>query len=201
MCETLCEFGAAVAVEPQEASMDDEVIDEQAEPIRAAPWEQQPDESLKQFDLFTRYRDLPTRERSLALVGRQWGVSTSYLERLSAQLEWVRRVTAFDQEQDRIRQASRVRRIREAHDRQAEVAATIMRKVAERLEMIDITSIKPSDVARLLEVASRVERAALGILPDDVPIHQPSVINADEIRAMLKSEGLLSVQRHRSVTE
>jgi hypothetical protein len=43
-----------------------------------------------------------------------------------------------------------------------------------------------------LEVASRAERVARGLLPDEPVVHEPHhAFRADAIRAMLKSEGLI----------
>jgi hypothetical protein len=130
-------------------------------------------------------------DRSLAGVGQKLGKSTSYLERLSSQLHWVQRVAAFDREQDRIGQAKRIRDIQEMNERHAEIATAIRVKVAQCLEAMDPTSLRPNEVARLLEVASRVERMARGVLPDE-PVVRPSFrFDAEEVRRGLKEEGFL----------
>jgi hypothetical protein len=95
-------------------------------------------------------------------VGRKYGIATSYIERLSARRDWVKRAAAFDDEQDRLAQAQLSRRIQAMNDRHAKIAATALEKVASRLESLDPDSLRPSDLARLLEVAARGERVAMG---------------------------------------
>jgi len=131
-------------------------------------------------------------DRSLAEVGRKLGVSKTYVERLSAKFQWVDRASAFDRAQDEVDQAWRARRVREMNDSHAEIAATALRKVAARLETIDASSLRAADIARLLEIASRVERMARGVLPGEAAIHETyGVFRADEIRSKLKAEGFL----------
>jgi hypothetical protein len=155
-------------------------------------WEQLPGETARQFATFRGYRDMHPLERSLAQVGQKLGMSTSYLERLSSEFRWTQRVGAYDREQDRIGQARRVRQIEEMNERHADVAASALRKVAERLKTIDAAALRPNELARLLEVASRAERVARGILPDEPVLHDRGIaFNADAIRRQLRAEGLL----------
>lgn len=158
-----------------------------------AKWDWQSGEPTKAFATFRCYRNLHPLDRSLAEVGRKLGVSKKYLERLSVKFQWVDRTAAFDRAQDEIDIAQRARRIREMNDSHAEIAATALRKVSERLETIDTDTLRPADLARLLEIASRVERMARGVLQDEPEVHQSRVVfRADDIRAKLKAEGLLN---------
>ena len=159
---------------------------------QSARWERRPGEPPRAFATFCAYRDLHPLDRSLAEVGRKLGVSKTYLERLSVKFQWVERTAAFDRAQDEIDQAQRARRIREMNDSHAEIAATALRKVSERLKTIDASTLRPADLARLLEIASRVERMARGVLPDEPEVHQRRVVfRAEDIRAKLKAEGFL----------
>jgi hypothetical protein len=120
------------------------------------------------------------------------GCSETYLQRLSTRHQWVARVDAFDAEQDRVEQRQRTRRIKDMNARHAELAAAALAKVRERIEGLDAQSLRPSEVARLLEVASRAERIARGLLPDEPFVHEPPhAFRADAIKAMLKAEGLI----------
>lgn len=155
-------------------------------------WERQPGEPPKAFATFCAYRNLHPLDRSLAVVGQKLGVSKSYLERLSAKFQWVDRAAAFDREQDRLDQARRVREVQAMNERHATIAASILQKIALYLEGMDATSLRPSEVARLLEVATRAERMGRGVPPDDPAVQQSGMaFNADEIRRQLKAEGLL----------
>ncbi len=160
--------------------------------VTVVAWERQPTETARQFGFFRVYRDLPTLERSLAKVAERLGCSAQYVQRLSSRNRWIERVDAFDAEQDRLEQVQRWRRIQEMQKRQAEISETALEKVREGLANLDPHSLRPNDLARLLEVASRTERVARGVLPDDPPVVEPGrVFRADAIRALLKAEGLI----------
>jgi hypothetical protein len=161
-------------------------------PQQSARWDRQPGESGRQFSSFCAYRDLHPLDRSLAEVGRRLGFSQTYLERLSSRFQWVERTAAFDRHQDGIQQAWRARLVDEMNARHAEIAGAALQKVAERLSTMEPSSLRPADISRLLEIASRVERMARGGLVAD-PSSQRAygVFNADEIRARLTAEGLL----------
>ena len=156
-----------------------------------SPWSRQPNETSRQFAVFCAYRDMHPLERSLVEVGRKLGVTKTYVERLSARRDWVKRAGAFDDERDRLAHSQRARRIEEMNVRHARIASTALRKVEERLEMLDADSMRPADVARLMEIAARQERVARGGLPHESISSDPPVLRAEEIRAALKAEGLL----------
>jgi hypothetical protein len=149
-------------------------------------------ETARQFAMFREYRDLHPLERSLAAVGRKLGVSTAYLERLSSLFGWVKRVRAFDQEEDRRTRALRIRRVEEMNEQHAQIAALVLQKVSERLNAMDVNSLRPSDVARLLDIGSKVQRNALGLADAVAPQEQErsQLPTADELRRMFKAAGI-----------
>jgi hypothetical protein len=157
------------------------------------PWDQQAGETARQFEAFRRYRNRTPAERSLAKVGQELGVSTSYLERLSSELQWMQRVAAWDHEQDLLDRARSVRERQEMNAMQAAVAAAAIRKLAEAVDRIDIGKLKPLEIARLLDVAGKTERLARGLVcPADTSGEQRSALpNADAIRLHLQAVGLL----------
>ena len=160
-------------------------------PQASSPWERQPTETARQFGFFRVYRDLPVLRRSLAKVAEQLGCSQTYVQRLSSRNHWTERVGAFDAAQDRAEQKLREPQIREMRKRHAELAAAALERAREGLESLDPHSMRAADIARLLEVAGRLERVSRGVL-DEPPEYQPTqVLRADTIRALLKGEGLL----------
>lgn len=155
-------------------------------------WERQSGETSRQFAAFKTYRNLDPLHRSLAKVAQQLGYSETYVQRLSSRHQWIERTDAFDAAEDRADQMQRGRRIQEMQKRQAAVSETALEKVKEGLANLDPHSLRPNEIARLLEVASRTERVARGVLPDEPPVYEPGrVASADAIRALLKAEGLL----------
>ena len=155
-------------------------------------WDRQLGETGKQFAAFIAYRNLDTLNRSLAKVGDLLGLSGSYLERLSSKFDWVKRAEACDEEKDRADQIARRHQIEEMNRRHADISAAALQRVAERLETLDAASLRPNEIARLLEIASRSERMARGILADEpVVVESRHHYRAEDIRKMLKVSGLI----------
>jgi hypothetical protein len=155
------------------------------------PWEKQTGETSRQFAVFTAYRNQNPLQRSLAKVAEQLGYSTVYVERLSSSKRWRERVEAFDAEQDRLDQQLRWRQIQEMRKRQSSLAAAALDKAREGLTYLDPKTMRASEIARLLDVAGRLERAARGVSDDVSEDETPLVFNADKVRAALRAEGLL----------
>ncbi len=64
--------------------------------MAAKPWEQRENESGVAFEAFTAYITIEPAQRSLAMVGRKLGKSTTMMERWSSQHEWMDRTRAYD---------------------------------------------------------------------------------------------------------
>lgn len=93
-------------------------------------WERQPDESARNFQLFSAYRDLEPADRSLTRVHQVLGEAVSYghLKKLSFQWQWVKRAGAWDDERDREVRSQRldsVKKMNERHAKQAMLLQTI----------------------------------------------------------------------------
>lgn len=141
----------------------------------AKPWERLPGETIKQYDAFCVYRDLknindPTSKRSLELAGQALGKTKTTLEPWSSKNRWVERVEAWDEDQERIKrelaQKEMQEEIRRMLKRQAEAGKFAQVKAIKALNKIPEEDIKPSDVARLLEAGSKLERIGRGYAGD-----------------------------------
>lgn len=125
------------------------------------PWERQPEETTKAFEAFCVYRDLGT-ERSIAKAGKQLGKNRVTLEGWSSKYDWVKRVAAWDAEQDRIARKAQQEDIKKMRKRHAGVATAMLMKAAAALQQIPPEEIKASDISRMVEVASKLERISRG---------------------------------------
>lgn len=132
-------------------------------------WDRQAKEPEKAYAYFALYRDLG-RTRTVAKVAAEVNRSRDYLHKLASTWQWVRRAQAFDREGDRIYAESLAERRRDMADRHARIASALQAKIVARLQSLDASKLTPGDVARWLEVATRVERLALG-LPDSTTAH------------------------------
>jgi hypothetical protein len=128
------------------------------------PWDRQQQEPEAAYGYFARYRDLG-RARTVAAVATGVNKSRDYLHKLASTWRWVQRAQAFDREQDRLYSEALTERRREMADRHARLASALQAKVVARLQSLDASKLTPGDIARWLEVTTRLERLALG-LPD-----------------------------------
>ena len=134
-------------------------------------WERQPDETPKAYEAFCIYRDLkdirdPNSKRSLDLVVQEMGKSRTLFERWSSKYEWVKRVTAYDDEQERIvreeEEKQRIEDIRAMRKRHANLANAMLIKAATALKRIPEDEIKAGDISRMVDTASKLERISRG---------------------------------------
>lgn len=128
-------------------------------------WDRQPDETAKAFEAFCVYRDLGPG-RSIPQVGQKLGKSEGTLEPWSSKYEWVKRATAWDAEQDRRAREAQIKEIVAMRKRHAKIAAKALEKVSAALECVDPENVSNSDIARLMDVASKLERLSRGDVGD-----------------------------------
>lgn len=125
------------------------------------PWERLDRETPASWEAFTTYRNMGA-ERSTAKVARTLGKSKALTDRWSSANKWVERAQAWDDEQDRQWRAETARARRKMAERQAKLGALGENKVASWLMNLDPDTLTPSEAARWLEVASRLQHSALG---------------------------------------
>lgn len=128
-------------------------------------WERQPEESTKAFEAFCIYRDLGT-DRSLSKVAEKLEKSETLMGRWSSKHDWVKRAAAWDDEQERIEreiaQREQAKEIRNMRKRHAGIATAMLIKAATALQRIPDDEIKASDISRMVDVASKLERISRG---------------------------------------
>lgn len=130
--------------------------------VLSDPWEQQPGESMKAFEVFCAYRDLgPKRsiERAAHLSGKRW---TNYVRSWSAKYHWVARAKAYDVEQDRKKRALEDAEREKMAERHLKVSMAMIDKAFQAVEKMKPESLMAQDVSRLVEVASKLERLTRG---------------------------------------
>lgn len=140
-------------------------------------WDRQKREPETAYSYFAVYRDLG-RTRTVAKVADQVNKSRDYLHKIAASWRWVQRAQAFDREQDRVYSEALTERRRDMAERHARLASALQSKVVARLQSLDASKLTPGDIARWLEVTTRLERLALGLPgsatavsgPDGAPI-------------------------------
>lgn len=131
----------------------------------ANPWERQPGESSKAWQAFLKFRDSEERHvRSIGGSAMDW----------SREWSWGYRCFEYDRYLDRVDVEALVRYRRTMNKRHRDIAMAAQGKIVQYLQRMDVKDMKPSDLARWLEVAIKVERQAAGAeLPDGTTVHEP----------------------------
>ncbi|MHB8603882.1 MAG: hypothetical protein ACYDCK_01400 [Thermoplasmatota archaeon] len=142
-----------------------------------APWERQPLDTDRSYEMFAKYRDLGP-QRSLDRVRQNSGKGSGYmrqLERWSSDAHWVERVRAWDEEQDRVAREASARQLlemRERHARNAmaaeEAVMIPIRKLMERFEqdpasLGGLDALEPGELLQLALAAARAHRFPVAV--------------------------------------
>lgn len=131
-------------------------------------WERQSGEPSKAYAKFCTYRDLgPSRSipKALAKVGKS-SAKPGYWQKIAARWNWTGRCDAFDAHVDAERRSAQLEEIVEMNRRQAALAVNALAKLVSALNSINWATITPADFARILDVATKVERLARGAETD-----------------------------------
>ena len=153
------------------------------------PWERQANETSRQFASFQLYRDTHPTVRSLARVAEQLCQSTTYIERLSQQGEWVERVRRWDVARDRERQTRLLSRLEELEERHLQIADTTLKKISQRLENLDPKDIQVQHIPKLLSAIIEIQQM---LFPPPAETRQPGqLMTATQIRLAIRA-GLFS---------
>lgn len=136
-----------------------------AEAYIPKPWDRRSTETPKAYEAFCTYRDMGP-SRSLSKVAAKLQKSETLMGRWSGQHDWVKRAAKWDDEQDRIEreiaQKEQAKAIRDMRKRHADLATAMLIKSAKALQQIPNDEIKASDISRMVDVASKLERISRG---------------------------------------
>jgi len=135
--------------------------------IPPEPWERQKGETSRAYEAFTVYRDMGAN-RSQSKTSKKLGKNSRTIADWSTKYEWVKRAAAWDAEQDRIARQAQVDEIKKMRKRHADLATAMLVKAAKALQRIPEDEVKASDVSRLVETASKLERISRGDAGDVV---------------------------------
>lgn len=130
-------------------------------------WDRRPDESAKQYAAFCHYRD-EGADRSLKGTCEFIGAATSQIQLYKRRFEWLARVRAYDEwEEKRLRKVAE-RAKKEMVERQARLGQTMTGVAQDALESGIIRPETVADVVRLADSGTRIERLARGESTENV---------------------------------
>lgn len=164
-------------------------------------WEIQHYERPRAFAAFARYRDMGS-ERSLEKLRREMGAeapSLRSLKRWSSRHQWVERCQAFDASLDRRMRLQHERDLLRTREVHLSVARAVIAHLVPAINALSTQTLRPMEIARLFEVATAIERAALGVAqkleisgPEGRPIFadrsqsDPEAIRAEMVRVLME---------------
>ena len=127
-------------------------------------WERQKDESSKAYAAFCVYRDLgPDRslEKTREILGKSAGY-TRWMQTWSSKYDWVTRAQAYDDYIEGKKRKKNEKEILEMAERHVKLAKAFQQRIAQALQQIDPAQLSPSDMAKWLDVATKLERLSIG---------------------------------------
>ena len=141
-------------------------------------WEKQKDESNKAYHTFCIYRDLGP-DRSLEKTRQKLGKSAGYtrwMHTWSSKYDWVTRAQAYDDYIEKKKREEKEKAILDMAERHAKLAMAFQQRVAQRLQGIDPLELSPSDMAKWLDIATKLERLSRG---------EPTEIGKQEVQGQV----------------
>lgn len=140
-------------------------------------WDRQKDESSKAYAAFCVYRDLGP-DRSLEKVRQNLDKprSRKWLGEWCAKYNWVERTKAYDDYLEKKKREEKEKAILDMAERHARLAMAFQQRVAERLREIDPSELSPSDMAKWLDIATKLERISRG---------EPTEIEKQEVQGQV----------------
>lgn len=121
------------------------------------PWDRNDTDTDKSFEAFVVYRDLGPA-RTYTEVSRKLHKVPSLIKRWSYQHDWRKRVKAYDA--DKARDWDEMARATAwtVAERHAQLARALTTRGLQALQNIDPATLSPSDLARWIDLAVRIER-------------------------------------------
>jgi hypothetical protein len=134
------------------------------------PWDRRPHESSRAFAAFNAYKLLgPSRSHAKL---SETDVKPSAARTWSKRYEWVARCAAWDDHVHMIEDAERLDAIRAMHTTHRTAARAVQVFALEALRRLDVAGATPADVARLLDLGTRLERQVLSETAEQ--LHTPT---------------------------
>jgi hypothetical protein len=115
---------------------------------------------MRAYEAFRAYRDLGPL-RTLDKLADITGQNRQTIGRWSRTSDWVARAAAWDDEQHMIEDRERLEAIRSMHANHRTAARAVQAYALAALRGLDTESASPADVARLLDLGTRLERLTL----------------------------------------
>ena len=115
---------------------------------------------MRAYEAFRTFRDIGPL-RTLDKLADVTEYKRQTIGRWSRTLDWIARAAAWDDEQHMIEDRERLEAIRSMHSNHRTAARAVQSYALQALQRLDISEASAADVARLLDLGTRLERLTL----------------------------------------
>lgn len=154
------------------------------------PWLQQPNETDWEYSVWSAYRDsYPGKRPSYRDVAEQLGTSIAAVRKISSRWSFPVRLQLWVRECDRITMAQRYTEVVDMNKEHIDLARKLRAKIKEGIDKLIPETMRPSEIASLVKVASELERKArLDSISQDTILREIQAANDNpETKAELAS--------------
>lgn len=124
-------------------------------------WDQQPNETVDEFDMWTTYRDLwPTVRPTVTKVAQALGVTTNKVMKASRKWTWAARLQAWIREVNAEHTAELRQARRKMVEDQIAIGEKLRSKMLKAVENLDEYDVTPGELVQLLKVTQSFEDTA-----------------------------------------
>jgi hypothetical protein len=151
----------------------------------------QPFETDLEYSRFRTYLELPPTERTMWRTAEILDTTRNTVANWAAELRWIERAQAFQDEADRHALMRLQGRAIHARVEQADLGAAMRQKAAQGLELLDASELEARDIATLATAGTKIERDALQLVAKteaEVTVTVTGGDLDDEGRARMRAE-------------
>jgi hypothetical protein len=135
--------------------MSDEIVKYEPE-----AWERQVDESWRDFEFFSYYRDSSPADRRFSRMSKVFGISSLSIKAISQKNRWESRLRLYQEMLDKERREIMFLRREQMYDRHQTLATALQEKLHDAISSIDATSLNANDIAKWADIAVKIDRLA-----------------------------------------
>ena len=167
--------------------------------IPPGPWDRMVGEPSRAYSALVRYLQLGP-ERSYAKMIKQYKYNQASLYKWAKKHNWKDRVTAYDEYMNREIMARLQNGLAEMCERHVAEAQMLQGKAIDKLRALSPSELTPSDVAKFIDTAIKIERQGRGV-NDQPSINVTATANSGDMMKVLVNVVLETVEdpevRHR----
>ena len=151
-------------------------------------WQKQSRETDKAYQPFVTYRNLDSKERSLARVGSELVKSRTPISRWSAHRSWIERARAWDDYQERRRLKKRIEEKQKMEEEHLEIIRSARSKAIEALTQMSVEQLATNvhELRNWITEFVRHERLVMGE-PETIEVRREKIELQATIEEKLKS--------------